>query len=70
VYNTAVSTTYTNLIVDKATRRIIAGTAVSQINISGSNGGSYDFTANITFNNDGTATFEINGQAYEVELYN
>jgi hypothetical protein len=70
IYNTAVSTTYTNLIVDKATRRIIAGTAVSQINIAGSNGGSYDFTANITFNNDGTATFEINGQVYEVELYN
>lgn len=69
IYNTAVSTTYTDLIVDKATRRIIAGTAVSQINIAGSNGGSYDFTANITFNNNGTATFEINGQFYEVELY-
>lgn len=58
-----------NITVDKASHRITGGSATAQINCTVSNGNSYSFTGNITFNSNHTATLVIDANTYTIDLY-
>lgn len=68
-FDSSIETTFTNIVVDKLTREWMGGTGVSNIILTGENGGSYTAVATFTINTDRTVTVLINGNTYTFSLY-
>lgn len=68
-FNSSLSTSTSNLKVDKTTKRIVGGTSSVNLTCTVSNGNSYSFSGSITFNSDNTATLTLNGNTYTIYLY-
>ena len=66
-FNSKISITSTNIIVDKATEKITSGTASVSISGASSSGKSFSFSGTITFNGDETATVVLaSGTSYSI----
>ncbi len=60
-FDSTTETEFTDLMVDKNTRRLVGGTATSVINILTTSGNSYVYNAVTTISQEGVATIIING---------
>lgn len=61
---------FSDIIVNKGTRKITSGTGSVQVSINASNGATRNLNGTIIFNGNGTATLLINGKTFEIILYN
>lgn len=69
-FDSTVETIYTNVLVDKNTRRLIGGTATSIVNIVSSSGKTHVYNVLTTISEDGVVTIVVNGTAtYTFNLY-
>ncbi|MEO6149056.1 MAG: hypothetical protein ABIN95_13030, partial [Mucilaginibacter sp.] len=62
-FTTTTTITTSNLTVDKATRKILSGTASVKVEGTASTGGSFSRNGTITFLGDGKAQLEISGSS-------
>lgn len=63
-----ITLSFDTLNVDKSTREIVSGSATLRASGEVSGKGSYSKEATVTFNGDGTATLNLSGDAYTVNL--
>ena len=69
-FDSTTETTFTNVLIDKNTRRLVGGTASSEINILTSSGNTYVYNVVTTISTDGIATVVVNGTStYTFNLY-
>ncbi len=68
-FNVNMQMTSTNVVVNKSTKKITAGTGTVNVTCTVSNGNNYSFTGTLTFNTNNTATLVINGNTYTITLY-
>lgn len=68
-FSHTLTTTYTNLQLNKTTHRITGGTADVQATLMVSTGNSRTFSGEIVFSGDGTAILTINGKSYIITIY-
>ena len=68
IFNSESEGSLTNLLVNKSTKKIEGGSATFSVTGQSSGGSTYEFTASVTFNGDGTATATINGVVYLINL--
>lgn len=68
-YTADITSTLTNLTVDKSTYKITGGSCAVTAVLTVSSGSSQTFNGNIVFNGNGTATLTINGNTYTLTLY-
>jgi hypothetical protein len=69
-FDATTETSFTNILVDKNTRRLIGGTASSVINVVTQSGNNYEYNAETTISSDGVATIVINGNTtFTFNLY-
>ena len=64
-----VDITFTNLSVNKGSRRIESGTAELTITGQSSTGHSFTFEGEVIFQGNGAAVIVVNGNSYEIDLY-
>jgi hypothetical protein len=63
-FTSQTSATLTNMLVNKASKKISGGSASMVVSGVGSGGGSYNYVVEVVFNGDGTATVTIGGSIY------
>lgn len=69
-FDSSVETIFTNVLVNKNTRRLVGGTATSTVEISSSSGQTYIYNALTTISEDGIVTIVINGNStFTFNLY-
>jgi len=69
-FDSTTETTFSDVLVDKNTRRLIGGTATSVINVDTASGNTYVYNAVTTISPEGIATIVINGNiTFTFNLY-
>ncbi len=68
VYSSTISIQNSDLLVDKTSFEIVAGTSTFSLTGSSTRGGSFSYNGTIIYNDNGTASIEINGAIYNVVL--
>jgi hypothetical protein len=70
IFDSTTETTFTNILIDKSTRRLVGGTATSVINVVTSSGNDYEYNVVSTISADGMATVVVNGTStFTFNLY-
>lgn len=69
-FDSTTETSFTDILVDKNTRRLVGGSATSDITITTASGNSYVYSAVINISQEGIATIVINGNTtFTFNLY-
>ena len=68
-FNTSLSITSSNVMIDKTTHKIVSGSGSVTLTCDVVDGGSYDFSGSIVYHANETATLTINGNTYTITLY-
>ena len=68
-FNTTMSITSSNVMVDKITHKIVSGSGSVTLTCDVVDGDSFDFTGSIVYHANETATLTLNGNTYTITLY-
>lgn len=68
VFTHQTNITFTNVVVNKNTKKIVSGTATITFSGSITNQGDFSYTGTLTFNGNGTGTLTVGGKTYTVTL--
>ncbi|MDF1676550.1 MAG: hypothetical protein P1U44_12620, partial [Vicingaceae bacterium] len=66
-FTSTINDSLTNIEVDKTTHKILSGNASITLIVTFA-GNQYNFSGNITFNGNNTATLVLNGNTYTINL--
>lgn len=68
-FTSEINITLTNVAISKSTMKITGGNGTATVQCSTTGGRNYNFTGDIVFNGDNTATLTVNGNSYTIQLY-